>query len=128
MYSQSSSLHKHVLFLEHYIPKPYLHQKYFSKTMQPSHSLNYLEQPHWLRFVRELRLFHVQFTSESCNCLYLSDPALHIALIKRQQLTNPSTQASGFFVLFLIHIFNLQDEIFLNSFQLENCHINFLPT
>lgn len=42
MYSESSSLHRGVLFLEHYIPKPYLHQKYFSKTMQPSHSFELL--------------------------------------------------------------------------------------
>jgi len=41
-YSQSSSLHRCVLFLEHYIPKPYLHQKYFSKTMQPPHSFELL--------------------------------------------------------------------------------------
>lgn len=109
-HSRSSKLHRCLLFLEHYIPKPYLHQKHFPKAMQPSRS-----SETWDNLVgsglSELRLFQLQKASSTDN----SDPAfpksITSPLLKR--LTNPYSSFCIFLYL-LIHssIFNIQGDIF----------------
>lgn len=120
-HGQSSKLHRCLLFLEYYIPKPYLHQKHFPKAMQPSCS-----SETWNNLVgsglSELCLFQLQKASSTDN----SDPAfpksITSPLLKR--LTNPYSSFCTFLHLLIHrHIFNVQGDIF----QLK-CLINyFLP-